>query len=208
MEKINEFLSTTKKPALIRKFFLTERAKISLVERESHFQKIISQFFMLKEYQDAINVLAYYGKTDSGEFNTLPLIDRILLDGKRVFLPKCISEGVGLNLFEIKNSKEDVEEGKYGIMEPISDPSKQATIQNIDIAVIPGSVFDIYGTRYGYGKGYYDNLLQKCEPLRPLKIAFALDFTITQIPLQTHRKDIPMDIIISETRLLRIDSKP
>jgi 5-formyltetrahydrofolate cyclo-ligase len=205
MEEINHFLNSSKKPAAIRKFFLAERMKIPLESKQQSFEKLLNQFINLKEYRHAMNILAYYGKVSAGEFNTLPLLERILKDGKRLFLPKCISNGIGLDLFEIKNSIQDVEEGKFGIKEPRSDPARQIGIQDIDIAIIPGSVFDIFGTRYGYGKGYYDALLQKCECDKPLKVAFSLDFAVVSTQLPKHRRDVPLDVIISEKRLIRCE---
>ena len=60
-------------------------------------------------------------------------------------------------------------------------------------------VFDINGNRIGYGGGYYDTYLQKCEKrnikIEKIGIAYSLQI-VENLPTETH--DIKMDYIFTE----------
>jgi len=164
----------------------------------------VASFLKLAEYKKAQHILAYYGKTSSGEFNTVPLLNRILEDKKQLYLPKCASDGVHLDLYEISDVVSDVRLGAYDIMEPRENLNTSTPLALIDLVIVPGSVFDAWGSRYGYGAGFYDTLLAKFH--KP-KIAFAPDLSVMPFHLKTHPKDIPMSIIITETRIFNCDTQ-
>ena len=63
-----------------------------------------------------------------------------------------------------------LKEGAFHVMEPMENcvravPDKQPVI-------VPGSVFGRDGSRYGYGKGYYDRFLPRCTHAGKIGIAF------------------------------------
>jgi 5-formyltetrahydrofolate cyclo-ligase len=52
---------------------------------------------------------------------------------------------------------------------------------NIDLILVPGLVFDRYGYRVGYGKGYYDRLIETHPNV--ITIGVCLDeFFIERLP--------------------------
>jgi 5-formyltetrahydrofolate cyclo-ligase len=181
----------------LRKLILQKRKLLPASIRAQYFSTIIASFLELAEYKNAQHILAYYGKTASGEFNTVPLLNRIL-ENKNLYLPKCAPDGVHLELYEIFDVVSDVRLGAYDIMEPREDLGTSTSLALIDLVIVPGSVFDVWGSRYGYGAGFYDTLLAKFQ--KP-KIAFAPDFSVMSFHLKTHPKDIPMNMIITETRI-------
>ena len=164
----------------------------------------MASFLQLPEYSQAQHILAYYGKTSSGEFDTVSLLNQILVDKKQLYLPKCASDGVHLDLYEIQDVVFDVKIGAYDIMEPLENLRTQTSLAVIDLIIVPGSVFDLWGNRYGYGAGFYDSLLANYQNI---KVAFAHDFAVMQFQLKTHSRDIPMDIILTESRILQCDSR-
>lgn len=187
----------------LRKKILQQRKLVPASTRAQHFSAIMTTFSELVEYKNSHHILAYYGKTTSGEFDTLPLLHQILDEGKHLYLPKCASDGVHLDLYEILDVHLDVSLGAYDIMEPRENSATFTSLASIDMILVPGSVFDEWGSRYGYGAGFYDLLLSSA--LRKLKIAFALDFVVMPFHLKTHAKDIPMDKVITEKRVLYHD---
>lgn len=50
----------------------------------------------------------------------------------------------------------------YGIPEPID--GIEVSVNKIDVVFVPLLAFDTKGNRVGYGKGFYDIFLQKCNP--------------------------------------------
>ncbi|MCF2139868.1 MAG: 5-formyltetrahydrofolate cyclo-ligase [Candidatus Lokiarchaeota archaeon] len=200
-------METPLDPAELRKKILKKRKELPPVIRMQKFAKIMKKFFKLYDYQQSDSIIGYFGKVESGEFDTRPLLTQILNDGKALFLPRCVNERIALDIYRINDIVNDVELGAYGIMEPKFtcqkiNPNKY--LSNIHkkslIILVPGSVFDIYGARYGYGAGYYDSFLTNKEIL---KIAFALDNAVMKYPIPTHEKDVYMDIIITEKQIYR-----
>lgn len=73
------------------------------------------------------------------------------------------------------NSMDDMEKGAYGILEPKT--VRTADENNIDVILVPGLAFDRNGGRMGFGKGYYDRLL---ESSNAVKIGLCYDFQILE----------------------------
>ena len=71
-----------------------------------------------------------------------------------------------------------------------------------EVLLIPCVGFSSAGLRLGYGGGYYDRTLAALPPhQKPLSIGIAFACQICQIKAQAH--DIPMDYILTETKLHR-----
>jgi 5-formyltetrahydrofolate cyclo-ligase len=105
--------------------------------------------------------------------------------------------------FQIDNPEKDLRPGYCDIPEPDPDRAILVPPEKIEIAVIPGSVFDIQGGRLGYGGGYYDRFLVNDAP-RALRIGFAFELQLVdKVPLEPH--DQPLDILITEKRIVKID---
>jgi 5-formyltetrahydrofolate cyclo-ligase len=190
-----------KDPKQLRKFVIEERKKKSEEERIISFQKILSNLYSLPEFQSATHILGYFGLTSSGEFDTRPLLNRILASEKHLYLPKCALDQIHLDLFQVHNLQTGIEKGAYSIMEPVSNPKNEANSDQMDVILVPGSVFDVFGHRYGFGKGYYDSLLRNYAGC---KIAFSYSFAVMNFPLIVHSKDIPMSIIITPEEIFRL----
>jgi 5-formyltetrahydrofolate cyclo-ligase len=51
---------------------------------------------------------------------------------------------------------------EYNIPEPID--GIEVPVSKIDVVFVPLLAFDVKGNRVGYGKGFYDKFLSKCNP--------------------------------------------
>ena len=125
-------------------------------------------------------------------------MEKILQDGKHLYLTRCIPNQIQLEIYEIHDPINDLEVGMFKIMEPKTNLEKLNDFEKLDIIIVPGLVFDRWGMRYGYGKGYYDSLLGKISLNDALKISFALSFSVMNFRLISHKLDVLMDIIITE----------
>jgi len=56
-----------------------------------------------------------------------------------------------------------VETHRFGFSQPLASASPVAP-HEIDIALVPGMVFDLYGSRLGHGFGYFDHLMAELRP--------------------------------------------
>jgi 5-formyltetrahydrofolate cyclo-ligase len=200
-------LEIPKDPVALRKFILEKRKNLSESERNLQFNKILNHFYKTPRYRRSKHILAYFGISRNAEFNTLSLLEKILQDGKHLYLTRCIPNQIQLEIYEIQDPINDLEPGMFNIMEPKTDLDKLNDFEKLDIIIVPGLVYDRWGMRYGYGKGYYDSLLGKQSVNNALKISFALSFSVMEFRLKSHKLDARMDIILTENEKIIMKSK-
>ncbi len=133
------------------------------------------------------------------EVDTRQLIVEALTEGKTVCLPRVLAPRL-MAAYQIIDPDEDLATGNWGIREP-RDGLKLMSPEAFDAIVVPGAVFDRTGSRYGYGGGFYDSYLPLTRPGVP-RIALAFDLQIADL-LTTEPHDVAMDVIVSETRVIR-----
>jgi len=132
------------------------------------------------------------------------LIEKRLQNRERVLLPKTLIERRELKCYLI-NSLNDLRPGAYGIMEPDEGLCEEIDPSTIDVVMVPGSVFDRKGGRYGYGGGYYDRFLSM-KARQALRIALAFSFQVLEdIPLRSH--DELMDFIVTEKEVIECEKE-
>lgn len=112
------------------------------------------------EFLEAETVFCYISA--HGEVDTYGLIED-LLKVKTVVVPYCTDREGNMIASPIE-SMSDLQEGAFGIPEPISP--KEFPKGKIDFVIVPGVAFDKDGYRLGYGKGYYDRFLSDISPYR------------------------------------------
>ncbi len=79
---------------------------------------------------------------------------------------------------------------RYGIPEPNPATSLPIPASAIDLVLVPLLVFDRYGHRVGYGKGFYDRFLAQCGP-ECLKVGLSLFEPVDQIE-DVSATDVPL----------------
>ncbi|RPI50809.1 MAG: 5-formyltetrahydrofolate cyclo-ligase [Deltaproteobacteria bacterium] len=162
-------------------------------------KKIINSFRKLEEYKNSSMPLIYV--SFRSEVNTHQLIRERLNDGLEVAIPKTDVINRRLEIYLLKDWGTGLRPGAYGILEPDIKMASLIQPSQIDMVVIPGSVFDRQCGRYGYGGGYFDRFLSLEAP-QALRIGLAFSLQVLpKIPLKTH--DQRMDIIVTENEILR-----
>lgn len=173
----------------LRKQFIKIR-KDSFDERTSNV--IFERLVALDEYKKAKHILCYVSY--NSEVDTFALMNRILQDGKKLYLPRCIPETREMDICNVKDLSE-LETGAYGIKEP---QGIAVSPDILDIAIVPMVAFDREKTRLGYGGGYYDRFLKKTDIVK-VGIAFSKQEAEKLVKEVT---DIPMDIIVTEKEVI------
>ncbi|MEK7529291.1 MAG: 5-formyltetrahydrofolate cyclo-ligase [Patescibacteria group bacterium] len=144
------------------------------------------------DFQKSRIIFCYVSKKD--EVDTLEILKKWI--GKKEFIvPRVVDE----NHFDLHHLEkiEQLSPGVFGVLEPHRESRKRAA-HEIELAIIPGVVFDTRGHRIGFGKGYFDRFLKK---LKCPKIGLAYEFQIVdKIPESTY--DVPVDFIITEKRVI------
>ncbi len=147
----------------LRKSFLKIRSEISEKSRHKKSLAIAEKLFNSEEYKNSGFVFAYssYGS----EAETGNIIKRAFSDEKRAALPVMLEEKGKMAFIEIKPDSELVK-NKTGIYEPVYDEEKAVKPQKGDVVIVPGAAFTLKGERMGYGGGYYDRYLSRCEAFK------------------------------------------
>jgi len=180
------------KKEVIRRRFLKERLLHRGKVKEEKDKKILKNLLKLPELNKARNILFYCAV--KGEPDLTPLMKLMLKKNGYVILPKV--EGYNLKLYTVRDLS-TLKKGKFGIPEPIEgeivDP------ESTDLAFIPGLIFDREGYRIGFGKGYYDRLL---ENLKATSIGVAYSFQVLpKIPKDPWDK--PVHLVVTEEEIIR-----
>ena len=156
----------------------------SVADRAAKSRNIQKKLFALPAFQKAKRVWFYVALPE--EVDTLPMIRASLDAGKKVLVPLVDLENKELSLFEIRDTKKDLQPGAKGILEPLAAQARRAGFEEADCAVVPGLVFDKAGHRIGRGAGFYDRSLALLAPQVP-KIGLAFSFQVFQeIPQEDH----------------------
>ena len=182
----------------IRKDILSKRNSLSEFEIINNSKIISTRVIATKEYQTSKSIGAYY--PIGSEVKTFDIIKHSIDNKKEVGLPRVI-DCTKIEFFKIiEDSFEKIKftKGKYGIFE---NSMSSTSIDQMDLLIIPGIAFDLQGNRIGYGKGYYDRLLSSRKVKYIIGLAYE-EQVINEIPNNDH--DIPVNIIITEKRTIRI----
>lgn len=119
--------------------------------------EIQSRFLTLRQYAKCDTVFTYVSK--DLEVDTYAIIRAAWANGKKVAVPRCI-EDCKMDFYYIE-SMEDLEEGAFGVKEPVESRCRKVSDLSRGLCIVPGLSFDAEGYRLGYGKGYYDRFLSK-----------------------------------------------
>lgn len=169
------------------------RNNINISERERK-SKIITDFLLgLNKVKNSKAVFIYcaYGR----EVATDLIISKLLEQNKTVLIPKCNTDTETM-IPVIYDTKSVFTNNIYGIKE--IDSSVEYT-DNIDVAIVPGVAFDIYGNRLGQGKGYYDKFF---ENHKLYKIGICYNENLCKYELPHNCNDIGMDCVVTDSGAL------
>ncbi len=183
----------------LRKQTLSRRDRLPTAHRHILSRHITYRLEHLREYKTARLPLFFI--SFRSEVSTREIILSRLLRGRPVVVPRTDISKRRLELFLIRDWKKDIVAGAYGIPEPDAQRCKAVTPGNIDLVIVPGSVFDLRCGRFGYGGGYYDRFLSTEAP-DAVRVALAFDFQVRPA-INTKTHDEPMDMIITESRIIR-----
>ena len=116
--------------------------------------QIAEQVLASDEYRAAQRIFLYIGMPT--EPDTVAIIRQAILDGKDVYVPKCVSK---TEMLAVRiRSTDDLAPGAYGIPEPV-DCSETIGPDAIDLILVPCVSAWTDGRRLGHGAGYYDRFL-------------------------------------------------
>lgn len=178
----------------IRTRHLAIRNRMSEQERAALSMQIADALWeqcerMRQESSEGLCVVRGYYPHRS-EVSLLPFYSRVLKNGIPLAFPGAHGENMEFYYVE---SMQDFKPGAFGILEPAE--SCRICLKDAGICLTPGSVFDLHGNRYGYGKGYYDRYFLQYPGLCRTGIAYENQLE-ADIPVE--QTDIRMQYLITE----------
>ncbi|MGW8162068.1 MAG: 5-formyltetrahydrofolate cyclo-ligase [Desulfobulbales bacterium] len=184
----------------LRADILARRDRMAQDERSRKSREIKSNFWQLPEAAHAKCIFVYVNFRS--EVETMELIRQCIARGMMVTVPLTDVRNKALLPFQVVDLARDLRPGYCAIQEPDPRCTSAVPPEKIEIAVIPGSVFDVHGGRLGYGGGYYDRFLVNDAPqAKRVGLAFEMQ-VVDKVPVEPH--DQPLDILITENRIINI----
>ena len=149
---------------------------------------IMSSLLSNSHIQKADAILMYHSLPD--EVDTHSALGQLLAMGKKVLLPKVVSE-TEMTIHEYTGRDSLQPSEPYGILEPTTPELSIVNCQLSIVIVVPGMAFDKHGHRLGRGKGYYDRFLSRIPNIYKIGVCFPFQL-IDEVPSE------PTDILVDE----------
>lgn len=186
----------------LRAAFKQKRLALSPEERASIDAVIAERVCELPEFENAQLIACYL--SIGAEVETRGIIERAWQEGKTVALPRCVPASRRMRWYAL-DSFDELTRHAFGMLEPAENPAREVdlALQGSALAIVPALAIDMQGFRLGYGGGYYDAFLVDfpgvsiglCREVQVVEDLAALG--------ARERYDIPVDLVITETRFLR-----
>jgi len=181
----------------LRKLYLEKRSALTDSSYKNFSVSICNNFFQAIDLS-TINVIHTFLPIEKNkEPNTFIIIDRLISDFPKIKIsvPRVDYKTNTLENFFFEG-KEQLKKNAWNILEPTYGTATDAFA--IDIVLVPLVVFDSYGHRAGYGKGYYDKFLPTCRK-DCKKIGISLFNAVDKIEdVEAH--DQQLDLVITPTK--------
>ena len=126
-----------------------------------------------------------------GEVATLPLLEALVADGRRVLLPVTLDD-MRLDWVEYTGA-DDLAPAGFGLLEPTGPRLGVEAIADADVVLAPALAVDRAGRRLGQGGGCYDRSL----PLASAEViaVVADDEVVDEVPTEPH--DLRVDGVLT-----------
>jgi 5-formyltetrahydrofolate cyclo-ligase len=182
----------------LRKKVQELRDAIDPEQRKHLSARVADNLWSVPEFTTAESILFFI--SFRSEVDTIPMILRALGEDRTVCVPCTDAGSKAMVASRIMDLDEDLEIGNYDILEPRGKCLRPIPPEEIDVVLMPGVAFDLSGGRLGYGGGYYDRFLEKCDP-RCALIAVAFEIQIVDhVPCADH--DAHIHKVVTESRVI------
>lgn len=180
----------TPEKILLRRQMRQRKALLTDAERRRGAEAVFSALERTAAFLLADRILMYHSLPD--ELPTREFIDR-WASRKRFYLPRV--NGVNLEILPYERTRLHL--GAFEIEEPDGDDVVDP--DEMELIVVPAVALDRRGNRLGRGKGFYDRLLPQT---RATTVGVGFDCQLVdELPVDPF--DVPLDLVITETTLVR-----
>ena len=132
------------------------------------------------------------------EINTDYILNILAGKDKHTVVSKSNFETINLTNYLLTDSTV-IKPNHWKIPEPIDGIEIESS--KIDVVFVPLLCFDKKGHRIGYGKGFYDNFLEDCNP-DTIKIGLSL-FEVEDNIEDVYEGDVPLNYCVTPQKIYR-----
>jgi 5-formyltetrahydrofolate cyclo-ligase len=155
---------------------------------------IEKKLFNRAEFRAAKTIL-FYASFD-GEVETFQMIKQATQLNKKIALP-MVSKGSKNFIPTLVKEIDSLNEGPYGIKQPIYSHEQAVDARDLDLVIVPGLAFDKLHNRLGRGAGYYDRFLAALPEDTP-SFGLAFDFQLVDCLPHLEAHDMSLtDVIVN-----------
>jgi 5-formyltetrahydrofolate cyclo-ligase len=183
--------------ALVRRQVLARRDALPARARQEKSHALTARLANLDCYRQARTILFFV--SFRSEVDTRAAMALALARGVRLAVPLTSRRDRELRIYAVTDLDADLVPGYQGIREP--DPRRCAVLDaaDLDLVIVPGSVFDRQGGRMGYGGGYYDRFLATRAP-QATRVGICFDLQlVAAVPMAAH--DQYVDYVVTESEI-------
>ena len=183
----------------LRMFHMNKRKKMNFYMKEKKDLKIFNYCKRLSFLKTAEIVLCYVSV--NLEVDTIRIIKHCFNNKKKVAVPVCCLKNNNMDFYYVNSLKELKFKNNF-LLEPYAKQENLFSNSNFlkVICFVPGFVYDFFGNRIGYGKGYYDRFLKRVDCL---KIGLCYDFNLEE-KIKVNCFDVPVDYILTDKHILKM----
>lgn len=175
----------------LRKTYRAKRKALSLEKVEDLSLAIANKALDLSIWKHSV-YSTFMSITKNKEVNTQYLLNILHGKDKNIVVSKSHTSTNEMAHFLLTDDTK-LKVSSFGIPEPVS--GIEILPEQIDVVFVPLLAYDQSGNRIGYGKGFYDRFLSRCQK-NTLKIGLSFfEPEKERIPFDKH--DIPLDYCIT-----------
>jgi 5-formyltetrahydrofolate cyclo-ligase len=176
----------------IRRIYLPKRTSLSEPEFNILNRKLAEEFFKSINLANVKVLHTFLPIEKQREINTWLIIDKVRKEFPQVQIsvPRINNQMSLIESYYFEGPQQ-LEKNTWGIMEP--KQGIPTPIEKIDMILVPLLAIDKQGNRVGYGRGFYDKFLAKCEHSQ--KIGLSFFDPVAKIDDATD-KDVPLNMAV------------
>jgi 5-formyltetrahydrofolate cyclo-ligase len=180
------------------------RNQLTALEQSNHAAALRKRVCRKAAFLRSHRVACYLA--NDGEIDPTNIVQTAWKLRKQVYLP-VLSPFQSKLYFAPYSAGMDMQINRFGIREPACRPRHWVCAWQLDLMLLPLVAFDENGNRLGMGGGFYDRSLayrrSRTHSLKPTLIGLAHELQCED-GLVMNSWDIPLDMIATEQRVIRI----
>ncbi len=184
-------LSISEQRNQLRKQMRAKRLALTADEQAFATQDIIPKSLALIERYSAQHIAFYL--PFNGEISPLALMDRLIKQDKKIYLPVLHPFSANQLLFLKYQGEAQLERNRLGILQPKLDVRNVLPLNELEMIFVPLVACDKQGNRLGMGGGFYDRTLSQAKQLISVGLAHQCQ-QIEHLPLESW--DEPLSYIV------------